>query len=144
MDNKTISLESMKNMSIDEILELYRNGYRLELLPSETVMSPTASCPTNIMQGTTHTIRVERDPTKTGTPDYVYKWYLDGTLKETYPTSGKTSDTSHTFTYTFNEAVGSHTIKGEITDSCNKTSTEQCTITIVVCPDLQTNLTVST
>jgi len=30
MDDKIIKLESMKDMSIDQILELYKNGYRIE------------------------------------------------------------------------------------------------------------------
>ena len=35
MDTATIKLESMKGMSIDQIVELYKNGYRIEDASSE-------------------------------------------------------------------------------------------------------------
>lgn len=39
--DKTINLESMKDMSIDQIVELYRYGYRIEDISSPTITSPT-------------------------------------------------------------------------------------------------------
>lgn len=37
MDNMTIKLESMREMSIDQIVELYKNGYRIE--DTSTIMT---------------------------------------------------------------------------------------------------------
>lgn len=37
MDDKTIKLESMRDMSIDQIVELYRNGFRIESSPTSMI-----------------------------------------------------------------------------------------------------------
>lgn len=44
--DKTINLESMKDMSIDQIVELYRYGYRIEDYRIEDISSPTITSPT--------------------------------------------------------------------------------------------------
>lgn len=36
-NGKTITLESMRYMSTDQIVELYRNGYRIETSPTPTI-----------------------------------------------------------------------------------------------------------
>ena len=40
-DDKIIKLEKMKEMSIDQIIELYKNGYRIEnayqIIPASTI-----------------------------------------------------------------------------------------------------------
>lgn len=126
MNERTLTLDTIKYMTIDEIIDAYKNGYVLDQL------SP-ATCPSSILQGLTKNITVTL--TSVGTPGYVYKLYVDGALKQTYPTTGKTPDTSHIFSYTFSEAPGSHIVKAELTDSCStpKIVSDQCAVNITVC-----------
>jgi len=146
---KKITTEQLSKMSQDEIIAMFLGDIKFAEDEPETMQVKvlTFTCPTDITQGTTHTIKVATDPANPGTPDYVYKWNLADTPMETYPTSGKTADTSHVFTHTFNEAPGSYYLIGQIRDSCATreiTRGEACTINIVAvaCPDLQVNLTV--
>ena len=85
-------------------------------------LSP-ASCPSSIPQGATRNVTVAVDASpNNGTPPYVYRLYVDNVEKIRYPTSsGTTPNTSHIFSWTFNESVGSHTYKGQVTDSCSPT-----------------------
>lgn len=50
MDNMTIKLDSMKDMSIDQIVELYKNGYRIEEM-SQTSTIATASSDITVSSG---------------------------------------------------------------------------------------------
>lgn len=45
--NMTISIDSMRNMSTDEIVELYRKGYRLDSGPIQTQLSPNINTAAN-------------------------------------------------------------------------------------------------
>ena len=128
-----MTAEQLSKMSQDEILALFLGDE-----PQIKVLA--ATCPTSITQGTSRTITVARDAAKPGTPPYTYKWFLDGTEKGTY---GPTADTSHTFSHTFSEAAGSHTIKGKITDSCAtaKTDDESCTINIIAVGEEEADMT---
>lgn len=36
-NNRTIEIDSMRNMSIDQIVDLYKNGYRIETSPTHTI-----------------------------------------------------------------------------------------------------------
>jgi len=83
-------------------------------------MNP-ATC-LDVMQGTAHDITLTATG---GVPNYTYRLLLDGTQ---IATAGPTANTSNIFNYTFNQAVGAHTLSGEITDSCAtpQTSSDQC------------------
>lgn len=143
MSNEILNIELLQRLSIDEVINLYKQGYRLsesidnlyeELsLPS---LSP-ATCPTTaISQNTTKDITVT---VSGGQPNYVYKLYKGpsgGTLSlwQQYPVTGNIADTSHVFTgMAFSDSPGTYTIKGEATDSCSPTAqvqSDQCNITI--------------
>lgn len=146
--NKVLTIEKIKKMSQEEIIEAYRNGYRLEEKIEKvectecntTQQLGTVSCPSSIPKGTAKTVILSL--TTAGTPPYTYKFYADGALKYTSPS---TSDTTHSFSYTFDETAGSHTYKGEATDNCPtgvKSDSSQCTITITVCPVPVLNMTI--
>ncbi len=120
--NRELTLEQIKGMSSDEIINAYRQGYRLE------DMSP-ATCPTSIIQGT---IKSNITIAHTGgTPPYTFKFYVDEVVKVS---SIPVANTTWGLEYTFSETVGSHVYKGEVTDSCAtgaKVVSDSCTITIV-------------
>lgn len=140
---RTLEINQMHKMSIDDIVSMYRQGYRLEelypnmdkILPYSPrgeyeFMSP-ATCPTPIVQGTTKTLTIA--VTTLGTPSYTPKFYVDGALK-TITATWNSSNNSFTFPWTFNETVASHTYAAEVVDSCItgvKTSNrDTCTVTI--------------
>jgi len=143
--NKILSLEQMKRMSSDEIANAYRNGYRLSDSPINTgcrtcgdnitgldlaTLNP-ASCPPSIIQGTTKTLSLT--VTTAGTPSYTLKFYVGNVLKTITPAwSGNTV----TWSWIFNEPVGSHVYAAEVTDSCAtgiKTSNrDTCTISVIM------------
>lgn len=147
--NKVLTIEQLKKMSQEEIIEAYKNGYRLEEKIEKvgckecenTVLElGTVSCPSSLPKGIAKTVTLSL--TTAGTPPYTYKFYADGVLKHTSPSI---SDTTHSFSYTFDETAGSHTYKGEVTDSCPtgaKSDSSQCTITITVCPVPVLNMTI--
>jgi len=83
-------------------------------------MNP-ATCP-DVIQGTTHAVTLTATG---GVPDYTYRLLLDGSQ---IATAGPIAGTSQTFDYKFDQAVGAHILKGEITDSCStpQTSSDQC------------------
>lgn len=137
--NKVLSLEQMKRMSSDEIVNAYRNGYRLSDSPISmgcrtcgdniTRLNP-ASCPLSMIQGTTKTLSLT--VTTAGTPPYTLKFYVDNVQKTITSTwSGNTV----TWSWLFNEPVGSHAYAAEVTDSCAtgiKTSNrDTCTINVI-------------
>ncbi len=143
---KTLEVNQMQRMSIDEVLNMYRDGYRLEeiypemdkILPYSRrreyqFMSP-AICPTSITKGITKNIKV--DVTTPGTPPYTFKVKRGDTEILTY--TGGTTETSKTWPYTFNEVVGTYTYKGFVIDSCPagpKTSVEDvCTVMVQEAP----------
>lgn len=147
-NNRVLTLEQMKRMSSDEILSYYRNGYRLAgcadcekelytgLEHSIMGLNP-ASCPASIVQGTTKTLSLQ--VTIAGTPPYTIHFIVDGVAKTVAPTwSGSTV----TFSYTFNESIGSHTYAAYVTDSCTagskSSNTDTCPINIVAPPPVCT------
>ncbi len=98
---------------------------KLDILNGKIQIMKPATCH-DVIQGTPQQITIAVSPTAPGVPPYTYKLLLDGSE---IATAGPTTNTSNTYNYTFNQAVGSHTLSGEITDSCAtpQTSTDQCT-----------------
>jgi len=88
----------------------------------------TASCPTTIPQGA-KTVTVALLTGKEGTPPYTLKWYVDGSEKTISPVWDPVNK-RWTFTYMFNETVGTHIYKSVVTDSCTNVSENSCTIKI--------------
>lgn len=138
---KTVTLEQMKRMSIDDIVNLYKDGYGLEPSCKSCGNGETnyysnrlgpASCPESIIKGTTKTLTVS--VITPGTKPYTLKFYVDGSLKTISATWDDTNN-RFIFVWTFNETVGNHTYATEIVDSCAtsvKTSNRDiCTINIV-------------
>ncbi len=133
--NRELTLEQMKRMSSDEIINAYRNGYRLSdcgVCGSNIVVLNPATCPTSIIQGTTKTLTIA--VTTAGTKPYTLKFYVDGVLKAVTATWDDVNN-KFTWSYTFSETVASHAYAAEIVDSCAtgaKTSNrDTCTIAIV-------------
>jgi hypothetical protein len=92
-------------------------------------LSP-ATC-IDVVQGTTHNLTLNASG---GQPNYTYKLLMDGSQIATY---GPAPETSHTFSVTFNQAVGSHTLRGETTDSCStgaQTAFDQCATFNILAP----------
>lgn len=133
--NKVLTLEQMKRMPIDEIVSAYKNGYGLSCNTCEgknIIGLNPATCPTSIVQGTTKTLTVA--VTTAGTLPYTLKFYVDG-VQKTVSATWDSVNSRFTFSYTFSDAIGSHTYATEITDSCAtgiKTSNrDTCTVGIV-------------
>lgn len=150
--DKKLSLDSMKNLSIDEIINLYRQGYILENIDnvdktfsSLSLLSPLelespkigglspANCPsTNVIQGTQKAITIAFSG---GVPPYIYHFYRDGNAIHT---SSSTTTSSYQFSYTFSQingdTTGPHRYLTNVTDSCpngSQTSgSDWCDITI--------------
>ncbi len=137
-----LDINQIQKMSIDQVVELYRQGYRLEefypdmdkTLPYSPrsgygFMSP-ATCPGTVVKGSTKNIKV--DVTTPGTPPYTFKLKRDDAEILTY--TGGATETSKTWPYVFNEALGTYVYKGFVTDSCPagaKTSIEDvCTVKV--------------
>ena len=131
--------QQQKAQIIKQLNEQHRNNI--------VTLSP-ASCPSSIPQGATRNVTVAVDASpNNGTPPYVYRLYVDNVEKIRYPTSGTTPNTSHIFSWTFNESVGSHTYKGQVTDSCSptpKVEISECTIDITTCNALTVTTTIAT
>lgn len=123
---KILDLEDLKRMSIEEKIEIFKQGY--QLYDKSDVVSHTetlARCPSSIIKGIAKTITLSL-PT-TGTPPYIYKFYADGVLKHTSPS---TNSSTYSLSYKFDETVGSHAYKGEVTDGCAITVSDPCTLNI--------------
>lgn len=137
MKSKNLTVKQIKNMSQDQILDMYKNGYKLTLSP--------AVCPISKRYGTAGSITVSAN---SGTPPYIFKVYIDGNLIYTY--NGSLTETLHEFSHTFVESIDTHEYGGEVVDSCPvesggpKTSTrDTCNITIIGCPIPVASLTIS-
>lgn len=120
----TLDIFKMKDMSIEEIINLYNQGYSLNM--------NYLSCPSAIQRGQAKDITLQ--VTNAGTPPYTYKFYVDGSLKYT---GGPKNEISQIFNHSFNESIGSHAYKGEIIDSCSPTPFTMnipCTISITELP----------
>jgi len=89
-----------------------------------STMNP-ATCH-DVVQGTTQQITLTATG---GQANYTYKLLLDGIQ---IASAGPMASTSHTFSVAFNQAIGNHTLKGEIIDSCAtpQTASDQCTFDI--------------
>ena len=143
----TLEVNQMHKMSIDDIVSMCRQGYRLEefypnmdkiLLYSPRreyeFMSP-ATCPTGgiVQKGSTKNIKVEVKATNPGTPPYTFKLERDDT--EIYTYTGGATEISKTFSHTFNEALGTYTYKGFVTDSCPTgaitSNIDSCSVTVI-------------
>lgn len=148
--SKILTLEQMKRMSPDEMMNAYRNGYKLSECKTcggrDMMGLNPASCPASIVQGTTKTITIA--VTTAGTPPYTPKFYVDGSQK-TISATWDSVNNRFTFSWIFNENVASHTYATEITDSCvtgAKTSNrDTCTVSIttpIVCTTPAVTLTI--
>lgn len=146
-DIRILEVNQMQKMSIDDIVNMYRQGYRLEeFYPNMDKTLPysrngyqyqfasPAICPTAVTKGSTKNIRV--DVASPGTPPYTFKVQRDGTEILTY--TGGATEVSKTWPYVFNETLGTYTYKGFVIDSCPgapKTSAiDSCTITVQEAP----------
>lgn len=119
----------MVNMSLDEKIEMYRNGFRLDEKPGIAKLSGVCSG-SPIANGDTHPITVSVDGTNKGTPPYTYSATVDGAAVEGSPSASSTAAT-YTFNHVFGEGAGDHTVIGTVTDSCQSAAvTDSCTITI--------------
>lgn len=98
---------------------------KLDILSGKILAMNPATCH-DVVQGTTQQITLTATG---GQANYTYKLLLDGSQ---IATAGPIAATSKTFSVTFSQATGSHTLKGDITDSCAtpKTSSDQCTFNI--------------
>lgn len=133
MKEKLLTLEQIQKLSTDDIINHYRNGYKLSgckncLDTTIRGLSP-ASCIGSIVQGTTRTINLSVNP---GTSPYTLHFLVDGVEKSVAPTW---SGNNVTFSYTFIESLGNHTYGTYITDNCGvgslSSNTDSCTINIV-------------
>ncbi len=125
--------EIMYRISSNDQLTLeQKNDIINQLRQGRTTTLSPATCPTQIIQGTSKNVTVA--VTTAGTPPYTFRFYADTAVKAG-PYTGTATETSHIFNgVVFNEALGSHVYKGEIVDSCAtgaKTSEDHCSITIV-------------
>lgn len=135
-DTQILDINQMQKMSIDEIVGLYKQGYRLSDGPIGIGIKSLATCPTGgvVQKGSTKNIKV--DVTAAGTPPYTFKVQREGTEILTY--TGGATEISKTWPYVFNEALGTYTYKGLVIDSCSsgaKTSPgDTCTVTVQEAP----------
>lgn len=94
-------------------------------------MSP-ATC-IDVYQNSTHTITINVDSINTGKPPYTYTLLLDGISKAS---SSLIPNTTWSTPVTFSESIGSHTLTGQVVDSCGtpQTATDQCTSFNIISP----------
>lgn len=124
IEDKVLQVENLGQMSFDDVLSLYGQGYRLDERNRNNIIS-LATCPSIVTTGGTLTLSTT---VTSGTAPYVYHWSVtkpDGTID----TSLTGSSNSYTFT-----TNGSYTVSVNVTDSCAsgaKTSnTDSCVITV--------------
>lgn len=125
-ENKVLDIENISQMPFDDVLSLYRQGYRLgtESNIRSLATCKGATCPCSIQTGAVLTLSTS---VTSGTAPYVYHWSVtkpDGTID--------TSLTGASNQYTF-ATTGNYTVSVNVTDSCAsgaKTSnTDSCVIT---------------
>jgi uncharacterized protein YjdB len=126
--NKIISTNDLKTLSLDKLIELYKNGYAIEET-EVTKVENLATCSGTIVQGTVKPITMTPS---SGTPPYRLDFYVDGVSNGSW--TGITGP--QTFNHTFNESLGTHTYSVKVTDSCStpQTNTDQCSINITAPP----------
>lgn len=143
--NNVIQIESLNQMPFDDVLSLYRQGYKLEEkndwkgnnwnlnrignVENRIVGLGTckgSSCPCTVTVGTTLTLAATAT---SGTPGYTYHWTIkkpDGNIDS--------SLTGSSNSYTFSQ-VGDYTISVNVTDSCaagaKVSNTDKCVVSVV-------------
>ncbi len=136
-DTKLINLNTMSSMPIEKVIDLYRQGYRLDMnntgigINSTATISSLSTCPSQIQKGTSKTITITPS---SGSPPYDLEFSVDGVSHKIF----SKVTTAQTLDYTFNETLGNHNYQAKITDSCTtpgpQTSTDTCTIELVSTP----------
>jgi len=144
--NKVLTLERLKEMSQEEIINAYRNGYVLEgieragcsscertnkeSMSNRHPISSLVTC-TKTSGVVGNVVTLKSTPT-TGTAPYTVKFWKDTTLLTTF--TNVPENTLKTYNYTLVAAdIGSRIFKVDIADSCAstaKTCAEQCTVTV--------------
>ncbi len=130
-------LNRLQNSSMDNLIESYKNGFRIESEDMLNIRSGgilklgKSTCPTEsqIVAGTTKTIPITLFG---GTPPYTVNWKIDGILANSW--KNISNEGIQTFDWTFNESLGSHIYLTEILDSCPtgiRSDSSSCTINIV-------------
>lgn len=135
--DKILTLVDIQNISIDEMLMKYSQGYRLEGLRLEGYgsvrnTSPATCTKTNGIVG--DIIHLKATPVE-GTASYTVKFYKDTTVIVTYTGVGENVQKTYDYTLVSGDE-GSRVFKVEITDSCvggAKSCAEQCTVTVTAC-----------
>lgn len=148
MNTKKLSIDIFNCLSPDEILNLYRQGYKLNELSFSTkpyasdnssernleygfmngkIIKKMSSCVSSIVQGTTKIFNVTAS---SGTPPYSVYLIIDGGSPIVLGTI--LTPKTQSFSHIFNESIGSHTYMIKIIDSCSvsHSSSDQCTINI--------------
>ena len=131
MKNLTLDINTLDKMHIDEIISLYKQGYRVNEIRSTGIKS-LATCTSTIVQGTTKTLTITPSG---GTPPYKnVQLLVDGVPVLTLPGPYQAS-TPIQITYSFPESAGNHTYSSKIEDSCSPASNvaqdaSPCTILI--------------
>lgn len=138
--NKLISTDAIKALSLDALIELYKNGYMIEGIdiPADrmntNIITPKtienlATCTGTIIQGTIKPITVTPSG---GTPPYRLDFLIDGSIISSL--TGVTG--AQTFSHTFSESVATHIYSVKVTDSCStpQINTDQCSINITAPP----------
>ena len=138
VENNVLQVEHLSQVSFNDLLSLYRQGYRLEqnsnigielglniLNTRENNIRSLSTCPNTVTTGGTLTLTASAS---SGTPPYTYHWSVtkpDGTID--------TSLTGTSNSYTFSQN-GNYTVSVYTTDSCStgaKTSnTDTCVISV--------------
>jgi len=171
MNGKILSVEDVLRMSQEQLSEMYRQGYTLEgaiqksgcssCKSTETlgvvnnsvktldIKALAATClPGSTFRGVPRSITVSVG-ISIGYAPYKYLLIIDNAEVERYPTSGTTTETSHTFTYDFNKPdkpTGVYVVEGVIIDSCPSLAqgaSELCNVTVVECLPISTNMTIT-
>ena len=112
MNSNIIQIESLSRMSFDDVLSLYRQGYKLEERSIGTRnldIKSLATCPGTIPTGSTLTLSASASA---GTPPYTYNW------KVTKP-GGAIDTLSNQVSNSYVFATdGTYSISVSVTDTC--------------------------
>ncbi len=131
MSDKVLKINDLSNISIDALIDFYKNGYTIENLNNNvqkniSYIKSLATC-TDIIQNSTRLITL----IPTGVPPYKFELYIDNELKNTL--TNKTGIS--TLLYTFNESIGNHIVMTKMIDNCAlnqpQVVTDICTINII-------------